>query len=234
MRRHFVVVGGSHGLGRAFSAAMIDEGHAVSVLSRSRGDVRGVAYHECDLTVSDAASVIEAVRREAGEIDALACFQRYRGKDDEWTGEFDTTVTVTKSLIEAVPGHFAAQGLRSIVLVSSVNAVFISPPLPPGYHVAKASLCHMARYYACSLGPLGIRVNAVCPSTFVKPENEQYYADNPDVAARLAAASPLGRMATHREVNEVVSFLLGERASFVTGQTLVVDGGISLRWPEHI
>lgn len=234
MSRHFVIVGGSRGLGRAFSAAMIGEGNAVSVLARSRGDVAGVMYHECDLDAIDASAILDAVSRAGGEIDSLVCFQRYRGTDDEWAGEFRTTVTATKALIEASPGHFASQGLRSIVLVSSVNATFISPALPPGYHVAKAALCQMARYYACTLGPLRIRVNAVCPSTFVKPETESHYAANPDVVARLAAASPLGRMASHRDVNDAVGFLLGERAAFITGQTLIVDGGISLRWPEHL
>ncbi|MFM8290491.1 MAG: SDR family NAD(P)-dependent oxidoreductase [Planctomycetia bacterium] len=234
MSRHFVIVGGSRGLGRAFSVAMVAEGHAVSVLARSRGDVAGVMYHECDLDTIDAPTVLDAVSCAGGEIDALACFQRYRGTSDEWAGEFQTTLTATKSLIENSPRTFASHGLRSIVLVSSVNALFISPALPPGYHVAKAALCQMARYYACTLGPLGIRVNAVCPSTFVKPETERHYAARPDVVARLAAASPLGRMASYRDVNEAVGFLLGERASFITGQTLVVDGGISLRWPEHL
>lgn len=234
MRRHFVIVGGSRGLGRAFSAAMVAEGHAVSVLARSQGDVNGVVYHECDLDGHDADSALDAVCRAGGAIDALACFQRYRGTEDEWAGEFRTTVTATKALIEGCSGRFASQGLRSIVVVSSVNAMFISAALPPGYHVAKAALCHIARYYACALGPHGIRVNAVCPSTFVKPETERHYADRPDVVARLAAAAPLGRMATYRDVNDAVGFLLGERASFITGQTLVVDGGISLRWPEHL
>jgi len=84
---------------------------------------------------------------------------------------------------------FSPSGLKSIVLVSSVNASFISPKLPPGYHLAKAGLCQLARYYACTLGPHGIRVNAVCPSTFVKAENEAYYKSNPAVAEKLAKAS---------------------------------------------
>jgi 3-oxoacyl-[acyl-carrier protein] reductase len=233
MPRHFVVVGGSRGLGRAFAASMASGGHAVSVVARSRSDVAGVDFHECDLGSPDAAAVLGEVAGKRGAIDAIAFFQRFRGASDAWDGELRTTLSATRAFIEASPSHFRADGLRSIVLVSSVNAMFISATLPPGYHVAKAGLCQMARYYACTLGPHGIRVNAVCPSTFVKPESASYYADRPDLAARLSRLSPLGRMATHDEINDVVTFLLGERASFVTGQVLVVDGGISLRWPEH-
>jgi NAD(P)-dependent dehydrogenase (short-subunit alcohol dehydrogenase family) len=230
---HYVVVGGSRGLGRAFAAARATSGHVVSVVSRSIGDAPGVNYHQCDLDHADAPTLFEAIRRRSGPIDALAFFQRYRGTGDAWDGELRTSLSATRSLVEASPGYFAADGLRSIVLVSSVNAFFVSSELPPGYHVAKAGLCQLARYYACTLGPLGIRVNAVCPSTFVKPETESYYGAGSEVASRLAAMSPLGRMGTHREMNDVVLFLLGEQSSFVTGQALVVDGGISLRWPEH-
>lgn len=233
MPRHYVVVGGSRGLGRAFASDMLAQGHSVSVLARSRGDLAGADYHECDVGSVDPASILEAIGRRRGPFDAIAFFQRFRGDGDSWQGEISTSLSATKSLVEASPGYFASAGLRSIVLVSSVNAMFVSPQLPPGYHVAKAGLCQLARYYACTLGALGIRINAVCPGTFVKPESESYYSGRPDLVTRLAGMSPLGRMGTHRDVNDVVSFLLGERSAFVTGQALVVDGGISLRWPEH-
>jgi NAD(P)-dependent dehydrogenase (short-subunit alcohol dehydrogenase family) len=213
---------------------MSAEGHAVSVVARSAGELNGVDYHACDLTSMDPTALLEAIRRRSGSIDAVAFFQRFRGAGDPWAGEISTSLSATRALIEASPDYFATDGLRSIVLVSSVNAVFVTPMLPPGYHVAKAGLCQLARYYACTLGPRGIRVNAVCPSTFVKPESESYYSGKPEVRAHLAGMSPLGRMGTHRDVNDVVAFLLGERSAFVTGQAIVVDGGISLRWPEHI
>lgn len=233
MTRHYVVVGGSRGLGRAFAASISSKGHSVSVISRTRGDVPLVEYHECDVSAIDPAVTLEAIRRQRGPIDAIAFFQRFRGDDDPWEGEFRTSLSATRTIVEAAPPFFAADGLRSIVFVSSVNATFVSPSLPPGYHVAKAGLCQLARYFACTLGPLGIRVNAVCPSTFLKPESEAHYASRPELKARLAGMSPLGRMGTHEDVNAAVAFLLGAEASFVTGQVLVVDGGISLRWPEH-
>lgn len=233
MAQHYLVVGGSHGLGRTFSALALENGHAVTVVARTSPQLDGATFQHCDLArSSDIAEVVSRARREAGEFDAVVFFQRFRGEDDAWEGELRTGLTATRLVIEASVPHFSPTGLRSIAVVSSVNAHFISPHQSVGYHVAKAGLCELVRYFACTIGPHGIRVNAVCPSTFIKPENESFYGSHPDVAARMAKLSPLGRMATHREINDVVMFLLGRQASFVTGQALVVDGGISLLWPE--
>lgn len=240
MSRHYVVVGGSRGLGRAFAEAVTARGDRASTISRNAPTEGADAAlndgcYPCDITrASEAAATLDKIRSERGEFDSLAFFQRYRAAGDDWEGEWQTSLTATRTIIERSVPHFASGGLKSIVVTSSVNADFISPQLPPGYHLAKAGLVQLAKYYACKLGPLGIRVNAVCPSTFVKPENAAYYDAHPEVVARLAKASPLGRMANHREITDVVFFLLGEQASFVTGQSLTVDGGISLQWHEHL
>jgi NAD(P)-dependent dehydrogenase (short-subunit alcohol dehydrogenase family) len=235
MTRHYVVVGGSRGLGRAFAEAAVRSGHVVSTIGRSLTDALEGGQFPCDLTRADqTADVLDVIRRDQGEIDAIAFFQRFRGPGDDWEGEWQTSLTATKTLIEHSVPHFAANGLKSIVAVSSVNAEFISPKLPPGYHLAKAGIVQLAKYYACKLGPQGIRVNAVCPSTFVKPENEAFYESHPEIVTRLAKLSPLNRMATYRDVVDVIFFLLSERSAFVTGQSLTVDGGISLQWHEHM
>lgn len=234
MKHHFLVVGGSRGLGKAFAATKVAEGHAVSVVARTPAPIDGATFHQCDL--DDATATRDIVARACsvhGDIDGLVFCQRFRGAADSWEGELRTCLTATKSLIEMAVPHFAAAGLRSIVLVSSVNATFVSSHQPVGYHVAKAGLCELARYFACTLGPLGIRVNTICPSTFIKSENESFFASHPDVMDRLAALSPLRRMATSKDINDVVDFLLSRRASYVTGQAIVVDGGISLVWPER-
>lgn len=235
MKRHFVVVGGTRGLGKVFADRASRQQHVVSILGRSAKNDPAEGSFTCDLQQPEqAAAVLDQVRRERGEIDGLAFFQRFRGPGDDWGGELQTSLTAAKTLIERAVPLFKPDGLKSIVLTSSVNAAFISPKLPVGYHIAKAGLCQLAKYYACKLGEFGIRVNAVCPGTFVKPENAEYYKSHPDVAAKLAGVSPLKRMGTADEVVDVLEFLLSEKSSYLTGQALTVDGGTSLQWHEHL
>jgi NAD(P)-dependent dehydrogenase (short-subunit alcohol dehydrogenase family) len=94
--------------------------------------------------------------------------------------------------------------------------------------VTKAALRQLARFYAVKLGPQGIRVNVVSPCTFVKQESAAFYQGQADLRALYTKITPLGRMGTAAEVAQVAAFLCGPKASFVTGQELYVDGGLSL------
>src|SRR5262249_51795840 len=105
---------------------------------------------------------------------------------------------------------------------------------PVSYHVAKAGLEQMVRYFAVALGPKGIRVNTVAPGTIVKDESKAFYRDHPQLEQLYREIVPLGRMGTAADVAELIAFLLGEGASFLTSQTIVLDGGVSLRWHEAL
>jgi NAD(P)-dependent dehydrogenase (short-subunit alcohol dehydrogenase family) len=89
-------------------------------------------------------------------------------------------------------------------------------------------MTQMARFYAVKLGPRGIRVNVVAPCTFVKEESSAYYSQQTDLLAMYATITPLGRIGTAREVAQAIALLGSPEASFITGQELAVDGGLSL------
>ena len=229
---HSLIVGGTKGIGGELSRMFTALGHHVSIFGRSVAStdcfVQSVRHHQVDVT--DTSQLDQAMNDvlDDGWLNNLVFLQRYRGEGDKWQGEIETSLTATAAIIEKARHHFATEGPRSIVVVTSIADNFISDSQPLSYHVAKAGLLHLVRYYAVLLGPAGVRVNCVAPSAFIKPENEGFYQANDTVRRLYQITSPLGRMGTVREVAAVVSFLCSDAASYVTGQHLVVDGGISL------
>ena len=99
--------------------------------------------------------------------------------------------------------------------------------------MAKAGLNALVRHNAWTLGRQGVRVNAIMPLTYLKPESRQYYLDNEAMMTLYHKFVPLGRLGEATECANVVGFLCSPQASFVTGQCLFVDGGVSTVWPEE-
>ncbi len=163
----------------------------------------------------------------------IVFFQRYRGSEPDWEAELATSLTATRRIIDLLVTDHDLRN-AGIVLVSSINAHLISGHLPLGYHIAKAGLIQMARHYAVVLGSRGIRINSVSPGTFLKPESQHTILEDPARRQFYETITPLGRPGTAAEVAQVIDFLSGPLASFVTGQDLIVDGGVSLRFQETV
>ena len=154
--------------------------------------------------------------------------QRYRGSGDSWSGELAVAMDATKVLLEGLVAHFAPDGDRSVCMVTSNASSFVARNQTLGYHTSKAAMRQMARFYAVKYGSQGIRVNIVSPCTFVKPESAAFYGGQAELQTLYAKITPLARMGTAKEVAKAVAFLCGPEASFITGQDLSVDGGLSL------
>jgi NAD(P)-dependent dehydrogenase (short-subunit alcohol dehydrogenase family) len=147
--------------------------------------------------------------------------------------DFDRTLHVNLTgcllLARACADHMGRGG--SMVFFASMYGMvapdpsLYHPPMLPNpieYGVAKAGVIQMARYLAVHWAPRGIRVNAVVPGAF---PNEATQEKDPEFIGRLSARAPLGRIGTPREIAGAVVYLASDDASFVTGTTLVVDGG---------
>ncbi|OGT24909.1 MAG: hypothetical protein A3K00_08320 [Gallionellales bacterium RIFOXYD2_FULL_52_7] len=96
------------------------------------------------------------------------------------------------------------------------------------YHAVKAGLSQMVRYYAVALGSHGIRVNGIKPAIVIKPRAQAFYDQNPELVTLFNRVTPLGRMGRPVDIANAALFLSSDQASFVTGQILGVDGGLSL------
>ena len=233
-RKHSIVIGGTKGVGRELALLLAAGGQSVTAVGRSSTAFTGPAAEGVESfigDVEDAEGLLRSLIRQVevrGAISSLVFLQRYRGHGDSWTGEIAVSMSATKTLVEGLVPHFDREGDRSICMVTSNASSFVARNQTLAYHTAKAALRQMARYYAVKYGPVGIRVNVVSPCTFVKPESAEYFAGQEGLKALYRRITPLARMGTAKEVAKAVAFLCGPDASFITGQDLTVDGGLSL------
>lgn len=244
---HTVIIGGTKGIGRTIARTLAERGHRVSVLGRSEPfrKIEGVNDWQADLKQPDQyLDIIGRIITQNGPITHLVFSQRYRGEAD-WDKELAVNLTATRNIIEnfknclnqTKPQLSPAQQQapqRSIVIISSIASSYIAEEQNAQYHLAKAALNQLVRYYAAVLGPLGIRVNSISPGTTVKEESREFYVRNPEIGELYKIITPLGRMGTAEDVAKVVAFLCSVDASFVTGQNIMVDGGISLQSHESL
>lgn len=226
--RSIMVVGGSRGLGRYLSQKLQMVGAHTTIVSRTPPQDNGNGrYIQCDITNYEQ---VESTARDwivsEAKLDGLVFCQRFRSSGDDWIGEIATTLTATKNLITLFQANI--NDGASIVLVSSVNSRYVTQALPAGYHVAKAGLVQLARFFAVQFGSRRIRTNVISPGTFVKPETVSFYSgDDPRVQV-LRRKPALLDLCTCEDVSNAIIFFLGDESRFVTGQELVVDGGASL------
>ena len=240
--RHFLVVGGTRGTGRVLVRHLLEvEGNCVSVLGRSSGgDIQAprMTHHAVD--VANRGGLLSCLDKAVeiyGKFTCVIFLQRQRAKKGEFDIELTVALSATKNAIDHLVDRrlFSTDGQsNSIVLVSSIADRYVAPEQSLGYHLGKAGISQLARYYALALGPMGIRVNSVSPCVVAKDEAKEFYDKNEWLVDRFNKFIPLGRMGRPQDIVNVIMFLAGEQASYITGQNIVVDGGLTLRSHESL
>ena len=239
---HFLVVGGTRGAGRALVQNLLaEQENNISVFGRrSSEDIQEprLTHYAVDVINREALlSCLDQAVEKNGKFNCLVFLQRHRANNDEFDIELNVALSATKNVIDHLVDscHFSTDDQsNSIVLVSSIADQYVCPEQSLGYHIGKAGMSQLARYYALKLGPMGIRVNSVSPCVVAKDEAKEFYDKNEWLVDRFKKFIPLGRMARPQDIVNTILFLSSEQASYITGQNIVVDGGLTLRSHESL
>jgi NAD(P)-dependent dehydrogenase (short-subunit alcohol dehydrogenase family) len=163
---------------------------------------------------------------------------RYRPTDSQpvnsW-GELDLCLKRQAKLIECIAAQLQQQKLNgSVVLASSLASQGITSNQTLDYHAAKSGIDILVKYMAVKYGSTGIRFNAIAPIFYNKNSSGDDIESDSGRQAVLCSKIPLGRLATPRDIANIIAFLTGNESEYVTGQTIVVDGGLSCRLHEDL
>ncbi|HET7682435.1 MAG TPA: 3-oxoacyl-[acyl-carrier-protein] reductase [Marmoricola sp.] len=232
MSRSVLVTGGNRGIGRAIAEAFLQQGDSVAVTSRSGDAPDGAFAVHCEVTDADSVdAAFAAVEEHQGPVEVLVANAGItrdtlllRMSDDDWTSVLETNLTGSWRVAKRASKGMLRQRRGRIIFISSVVGLLGSPG-QVNYAASKSGLVGMARSIARELGSRSITANVVAPGfietdmTGVLPEDQQ---------AAYRQQIPLGRMGTTEEVADAVTWLASDKAGYVTGAVIPVDGGLGM------
>jgi 3-oxoacyl-[acyl-carrier protein] reductase len=236
-----LVTGAAQGIGAAVAERLAEDGYRVAGLDVRplENTIRTIEAaggrcigFECDVrSWARIASVVDQVEAGEGPITVVASvagvYQPVSFLDldsDGWSRVVDVNLTGTFNLCRLAARPMATRRKGVIVCIAS-NAAFLAWQGGAHYSASKAGVVGLVKGMALELGPHGIRVNAICPGTVRSPATEAELSD-PDRERNQIRACPLGRVGLPSDIADAVAFLADERrASWITGESLLVDGG---------
>src|SRR3984957_3830835 len=236
-----IVTGASRGIGRSIAEVFVREGAQVVICGRKQKTLDQVAKEIGARAIvchvgksSDIEALVATTTRDYGKIDILvnnAATNIAQGPCLEMDeGQFDKMVEInlksTFRLMKLVAPGMCARGSGSIINIASIAG--LRPQLHSLlYSMTKAALIMMTQSYALELGSKGVRVNAIAPGLIQTALSEYYWKDETQRKSVLAE-QPIQRIGQPRDVAELALLLASDRGSYITGQTLTVDGGFLL------
>lgn len=236
----FVVLGGGLGIGRQTCHALAASGARVCCVDREvaladevAGQVGGIGVAADVVDGDQVTAVFARARDELGSVDgvvdivgmaswgALADIDR-----PAWDAQFD--ICLRHAVLAMQIGSKAMTNGGAMAFVASTSGLY-GAPMHAAYGAAKAALVSLVRTAAVEFAPMGIRVNAVAPGQTATPRALSRMTDK--TIAEKEEIIPLGRLGTPADIAAALLFLVSPMAAQVTGQTLVVDGGVSAKNP---
>ena len=243
-----VITGSSKGIGRAIAERMAEQGAKVVISSRKAGPCDEVAAalnakFGAGTAISVPANIsskeqlknlVDETNRQFGRIDVLVCnaaSNPYYGpmagiEDEQFRKIFDNNVLANHWLISFVAPQMIARKDGAIIIVSSIGGLRGTPVIG-AYGISKAADMQLARNLAHEYGPHNVRVNCIAPG-LIKTDFAKALWEDPDNLKKRTATTPLRRIGEPDEIAGAAVFLASRAGSFVTGQSIVVDGGVTI------
>ena len=240
-----VVTGSSRGIGRAAAEALAEQGARVVISSRNAdacaavaneinakyGDQRAIAVAASISRKEDLRNLVDRTNAAFGPIGILVCnaaTNPYHGPlseipDEAFRKILDNNIVSNNWLIGMVSPQMKEMGGGSVVIISSVGGLYGSLNIG-AYNISKAADFQLARNLAVELGADGIRVNCIAPG-LIRTDFARALWENPARLEKTLARTPLGRIGEPEEIAGAVVFLASKASAFMTGQSIIIDGG---------
>ena len=243
-----VITGSSRGIGKAIAERMAEQGARVVISSRKaeacdevaaainavRGAGAAIAIPANISSKDDLRHLAAQATQRLGKIDILVCnaaSNPYYGplagiEDDQFRKILENNVIANHWLIGFVAPQMIERKDGAIIIVSSIGGLRGSPVIG-AYNISKAADFQLARYLAVEYGPDNVRVNCIAPG-LIRTDFARALWEDPEMLKRRTETTPLRRIGEPDEIAGAAVYLASQAGSFVTGQSLVVDGGVTI------
>jgi len=240
-----IITGSSRGIGKAIAEAMADAGAKVTISSRKpgpcqevadainakHGDGTAIAVPANISSKEDLQAMVDATNKAFGKIDICVCnaaSNPYYGPmsgidDDAFTKILQNNIISNNWLIQMCAPQMRERKDGSVIIVSSIGGLR-GTPIIGAYNISKAADFQLARNLATEFGEDNVRVNCIAPG-LIKTDFAKALWDNPDTLKRSLAGTPLKRIGEPEEIAGAAVYLASKAGAYMTGQTIVVDGG---------
>ena len=245
-----IITGSSRGIGKAIAERLAEHGARVVISSRKagpcqevadainarHGEGRAIAIPANIGSKEDLRRLVDETEAVFGQVDILVCnaaTNPYAGpmagiSDEQFEKILQNNVISNHWLIQMVAPQMLERKDGSILIISSIGGLR-GNSLIGAYNVSKAADMQLVRNLAVEWGPSNVRVNCIAPG-LVQTDFAKYLWENPDLLKQVTDPAPLKRIGQPDEIAGAAVYLASPASSYMTGQTLVVDGGITIAW----
>jgi len=245
-----VITGSSRGIGKAIAERLAEHGCQVAISSRKAGpceevaaeinakygDGRAIAVPANIASKEDLQRLVDETNAAFGKIDIVICnaaSNPYAGpmagiSDEQFDKILQNNVVSNHWLIQMVAPQMLERKDGSVVIVSSIGGLR-GNPLIGAYNISKAADMQLARNLAVEWGARGVRVNTIAPG-LIQTDFAKYLWENPEILKTATDPMPMKRIGQPDEIAGAAVYLASPASSYMTGQTLVVDGGVTIAW----